>query len=1622
MTAEARRLPYPGLRAFNRDESDLFFGRDTAISDMIASLARTRFLAVLGSSGTGKSSVVKTGLFDGLELGFHPAGSNWRFAVMVPGGRPIRNLAAALLDLSGGDSLAAEKLEDLNALEWFLRRGPRSLVEWMAAGHLPPDTHLLVLVDQFEELFRFASYDSRETAEAFVKLLIQASEEPQSRVSVVLTMRSEFLGACSLIPGLAERINRGFYLTPRMTRDECRLAIVGPARMVGAELEPALLNQILNDLAGFAPWGEDASADQLRSLSRRADQLPVMQHLLNRMWQRAAQAGSAPVRLALEDYAVIGGLKGALDSHGEEIMAGLDEGQRAIVPKLFRAMVDGASVATATRRAVRLGDLAEEISVPSGDLVPIVEAFRAPSASFLRPEPPAPLTADTILDISHESLIRQWSRFTGWMNEEARAASSLRRLGNAEARFRSGEGDLLAGLDLANLSDWWRNDRPNPVWANRYGQDFAALEAFLERSEQAAQERSRAATAAQRRFNRRMMGLLGLTTALALVAGGLYFDGHTQRIKAEESFARFIGAIEALAIDQVERLDGNQSIPAQSKLDLIGDTERVLSTLAGAVDHQDSMARQQIEFHVAAVETLLDLGYKDQALSHANRLVDQVGRAADLPSGDGLRAALGLAAAYAEVQDADASRRWAAAAADQIEASAAAPVDAMLDEARLLRIQSRLAQSSRDHAGVIAAADALWAGFEDLDPLRSEADADPDDPSGGTATTLQIARASFAASIDAATALSALDLDSREGMMPAAYVARASQADRAMSRLAPADNRQIRHREVQLRLAEAKIERRDNPGALRAFELSSTAVDLATDLAAEDPSHILYKEDLVKALIARSGVAAESGNLPQARADAEAALALLADLRLLGLSDFDRIAHEHLALHALWMSLDPSEDAVERALARARLRSLISQGERGPAALSADLAEARLYALLQGPDSGLAAAQAAEDYLALGRVVLDGFPTLTPTGEPDYFGLSLRYYAHVSLLGLPVRQVGRDRWFALHDQAVSEARRLVDLAPGVRDNQANLALLMFKAGLAHGALGETAPRRAAYLAALEHALAALQLDPEYQPGFANALRYAAAYAAASSPPLSGPELATLDAYIETVVAAPRNQAMLFRAQDDAGLLRQALEQLIGPNGAPPAALPGAAPEALVAELDAALIAAQAQALADPVLHGQALRDGLGRAGTGQDMLRALRSIEIGKWTDSGVDGLGWAWPPLLPGVWQVLDGAEFDATLAMIQNAAPGLPATPIQYIRQIPLGFYRDGRLVEAQFGVGAGSAIRSFLVIDGQRVFALDGQIGAIDAANAAGALTITDAAAAGQYLMFLTHHVEGGDGPFLIVEHVDDIPWKRDAPVTRIEDTQRFLRPFLVWEDPERSGVWRATASVLHGGSIFHAGISVTRDGKLDFRGDAKLASGLPVRGHGVSDRATGEERLDLPVRPVDLARLGTIAAGDIGAEAAAVVARSAALPPEAGDPLRAQYAELLLGAEARATVADYPRVLADLADSMLRMNASADVALNLARQARAELPDDPGLAGTLGWALVRTGNLQEGLDLLRKAVSDAPAEAASEARLAEALRMAGQTDKARIALERARNLGPDTFWTRFIDDEVARLASQ
>jgi hypothetical protein len=515
--------PFPGLRSFEPDEDHLFFGRETQIDELLARLRRTRFLAVVGTSGSGKSSLVRSGVIPSLHSGFMvQAGSSWRIAILRPGSDPIGNLAAALdvPDALGGDPASSDFNRAL--LEATLLRSAQGLAEAVRQARMPEADNLLVVVDQFEELFRFKNnrqiLGSGDQALAFVKLLLEAARDEEVPVYVVLTMRSDFIGNCTEFPGLAEATNDGQYLVPRMSREERRSAIVGPAAVGGAEIAPRLVTRLLNDV------GDDP------------DQLPTLQHALMRTWDHWRRHHTPGEPVDLRHYEAIGTLSEALSLHAEEAYGELDGDRgRQIAEVLFKALTDRGSDARGIRRPCTLEEICALTGAGGEEVVRVVEAFRRPGRSFLMPPAGVPLGPSTILDISHESLMRIWTRLIDWVEEEARAAQIYLRLSRAAARYQEGAAGLLRDPELQLSVNWREESRPTAAWAERYDVAFDRAMLYLEYSQRERDlylERRERERRRQLRRARWLAVVLGSAAAATLALG---LVAYTQMIDAEQN-------------------------------------------------------------------------------------------------------------------------------------------------------------------------------------------------------------------------------------------------------------------------------------------------------------------------------------------------------------------------------------------------------------------------------------------------------------------------------------------------------------------------------------------------------------------------------------------------------------------------------------------------------------------------------------------------------------------------------------------------------------------------------------------------------------------------------------------------------------------------------------------------------------------------------------------------------------------------------------------------------------------------------------------------------------------------------------------------------------------------------
>jgi hypothetical protein len=430
---------------------------------------------------------------------------------------------------------------------------------------------VLIVVDQFEELFRFgdaADAKSSDEAAGFVKLLIEAARQTDGPIYVVLTMRSDFIGDCARFRDLPETVTQGLYLVPRLTRAQRREVIEGPVRVAGGAVTPRLVMRVLNDL------GDDP------------DQLPILQHAMMRAWNHWLQRQDRDRPLDTEDYEAIGGAADALSQHADELYDSLDAEGKRIAHRMFQTLTEKDADNREARRPTRLGSIAAAAAASLDDVRRVVETFRAAGHSFLTPPPPTPLEADTTIDISHESLIRGWRRLRGWVQEEAESARVYRRLAETAALAAEGKAGLWRDPDLAVALDWRERERPSAAWASRYHAGWDVAMRFLDESLAARDAEERARAAARRAEIRRSRLVLAASVVGALVFAALAAVGYReaqsadeQRRAAEQATATANdqkGKVEA-ALKQAkaerERADDQRHVAEMTARDLIADAD-----------------------------------------------------------------------------------------------------------------------------------------------------------------------------------------------------------------------------------------------------------------------------------------------------------------------------------------------------------------------------------------------------------------------------------------------------------------------------------------------------------------------------------------------------------------------------------------------------------------------------------------------------------------------------------------------------------------------------------------------------------------------------------------------------------------------------------------------------------------------------------------------------------------------------------------------------------------------------------------------------------------------------------------------------------------------------------------
>jgi len=483
------RNPYKGLHAFLEADTADFFGREESVADLLAMMsegaAGNRFVAVVGPSGSGKSSVVRAGLVPALRSAAVPGSDGWFVVEMVPGAHPYEELAAGLVRIS------VDLVPDLaERLEWE----DGGLVQ-IAEEVLPPDgSELLLVIDQFEEIFSLVADEDQRAR--FLDGIVAAVSDPRSRVRVVVTLRADFYDRPLMYRRFGDVLAGRTYAVTPLSIEELERSVSGPAEAVGVRIEPALMTEIVAEVAG------------------RPAALPLLQYALTELFE-----GRTGSMLALETYRKVGGVSGALVRRAEALYGSLDEAGREATRQLFLRLVTlGEAESEHTRRRVLRTELTS-LDVDAAAIDAAIDAFGARRLlSFDRD----PVTRAPTVEIAHEALLREWGRLRDWIEssrEELRLQARVSASAVEWTEAGRSEDYLLAGDRLAQAETGMRT---GSVKLTERERDY--LKASRARAElEAAAERERQARELhlERRSVSRLRALVAVLAAAARLAASL---------------------------------------------------------------------------------------------------------------------------------------------------------------------------------------------------------------------------------------------------------------------------------------------------------------------------------------------------------------------------------------------------------------------------------------------------------------------------------------------------------------------------------------------------------------------------------------------------------------------------------------------------------------------------------------------------------------------------------------------------------------------------------------------------------------------------------------------------------------------------------------------------------------------------------------------------------------------------------------------------------------------------------------------------------------------------------------------------------------------------------------------
>ncbi|MEA5622003.1 pentapeptide repeat-containing protein [Nostoc sp. UHCC 0251] len=425
--------PYKGLSYFDCTEADanLFYGRTALTDELLEKVRSGNFLAVLGASGSGKSSVVRAGLLYQIKLGRRLSGSEtWQLKIFRPGINPLQNLALAFVESELSD---IERASQLAKAEELIARGAVGLGQLITAAQTQ---RVVLVVDQFEEAFTQCQDITKR--QQFFECVLGALQRDDNKLCLIITMRADFFGKCleQEYSGLAKKIQDHLVTVTPMNREELETAIIKPAQQVNLAVEPELVSQMIADV------------------ENSPGSLPLLQYTLTELWQQRTEE-----QLTLSAYSKLGGVRGTLQTRATEVYESLSLEEQKATKRIFLELTQLGEGTEDTRRQVVQRDLVTS-QHPEGVINRIIQRLadeKLVVTSTLSNQ-------IAVVDVAHEALIRHWLLLRKWIEESRDILRQKRKIEAAaiEWRYRRRVKDyLFQGKRLRKVVDFQKQQTEN---------------------------------------------------------------------------------------------------------------------------------------------------------------------------------------------------------------------------------------------------------------------------------------------------------------------------------------------------------------------------------------------------------------------------------------------------------------------------------------------------------------------------------------------------------------------------------------------------------------------------------------------------------------------------------------------------------------------------------------------------------------------------------------------------------------------------------------------------------------------------------------------------------------------------------------------------------------------------------------------------------------------------------------------------------------------------------------------------------------------------------------------------------------------------------------------------------